>query len=267
MIFSPLDYATLITENMFTGFWFEFSILLVAAVFGSVAILPYSVRLLKESKKGKSLKLPLWMIVFLSLLQNIVLFAVIIGIGLLAAHQIGLGAPLIGGASLMLPPLLLGILGGCFLLCADLLFLPYFPEKLLKTTLKTTQWENFTASFYGGINEELFSRLFGVSVIAWLLSRVWHTPTGLPTDSIFWIAIVIMAILFALGHLPTLKSLLGTITPVMFFRTILLNTPIGLLCGLLFWHYGITAAIIAHFVADIVYHVGGTYVLRSRVNK
>lgn len=59
----------------------------------------------------------------------------------------------------LVPGFIFGIVGGSGLLILDLLFVPYFPEQLLKTALKTTQWENFTASFYGGINEELFTRL------------------------------------------------------------------------------------------------------------
>jgi membrane protease YdiL (CAAX protease family) len=73
-----------------------------------------------------------------------------------------------------------------------------------------------------------------------------------------------MAILFGIGHLPALKSLLGRISPLMLARSLLLNAPIGLICGWLFWTYGIEAAIVAHFSADIVYHVFGTVVMRLR---
>ena len=130
-------------------------------------------------------------------------------------------------------------------------------------SLKTTQWENFTASFYGGINEEIFMRLCGMSVVAWVLLKFWH----ISMLSVYWVANIIMAIIFALGHLPALKSALGEISGVMLFRTILLNTPIGLLCGFVFWQYGIEAAILTHFAADIVYHVGGTQFLRSKLKK
>lgn len=256
---------------MYLGFWFEFVILLCAAVFGSIAILPYSLRLLKGSEKIKPLRLPLWAILLLSILQNAILFAVVICLGLLASHQLKHGAPIIEAVYLgtvsnqllgevLLPAFMLGILAGIALFLADLIFLPYFPDTLLKTTLKTTQWENFLASFYGGINEELIMRLFGVSVIIWLALRFLHQST----DSIFWYANFFMAIIFAFGHLPTLKNLLGKISSPMLFRTIILNTPIGLLCGWIFWRYGIEAAIVTHFVADIVYHVGGTIVLRSK---
>lgn len=262
---------------MFGTFWVEFGIILLAATFGSIAVLPYSMRLVKESGKTKKLKLPLWLLFLISVLQNIILFSVVIGIGLLVAHQVGLGAPLIeaiiSGKSTnhvltsLFIPFLLGIFGGGALLIMDLALVPYFPEKLLKTALKTTQMENFTASFYGGINEELLMRLFGISVIAWLLARAWHTASGLPTTVDFIIANIVMAVIFAIGHLPALKSLLGNITRVILLRTLLLNMVIGLICGYVFWRYGIEGAILTHFVADIIYHVGGTYVLRKKFRK
>jgi hypothetical protein len=260
---------------MFTTFWFEFNILLLAAILGSVAIIPYSLRLLKESKNSKRVKMPRWMLILLSIIQNGVLFAIAIGIGLVLAHQLGHGAPLIAAISIgkslnqifitnLIIALELGIAGGSFLLVVDLLFLPYFSKKLLDTALKTTYWENLTASFYGGINEELFMRLFGLSVIAWILSKIWPTSADIATIDIFWIANIIMAVIFALGHLPALKSTLGEITHVMLSRTIILNTPIGLLCGWIFWHSGIEAAIVTHFACDIIYHIGGTSVLRFK---
>ncbi len=262
---------------MYPHLLFEFCILLALAVIGSIAILPYSLRLLSESKKKKPIKMSPKALLLLSVLQNAVVFAIVIGIGLYVGHQIGLGTRLIdevisGGSMqqiiiIIFTACICGIIGGVLLMLLDLLFLPHFPEKLLTTALKTTQWENFTASFYGGINEELFMRLFGVSLVAWIMSRILHMTNGLSTTADFWIAIIIMAVLFAIGHLPTLKNLLGTITPVMFLRSMLLNTPIGLLCGWIFWHYGIEAAIITHFVVDIIYHVGGTYVVRSKYAK
>src|SRR5262249_43248571 len=57
----------------------------------------------------------------------------------------------------------------------------------------------------------------------------------------------------------------GSLPPLMVIRSLVLNAPIGLLCGGLFWTYGIEAAIIAHFSADIVYHVFGTFVLRRKL--
>jgi len=256
-------------------YWSEFSVLLVAALFGGAAIIPYTLRLLKASSQSKPLKMPLPKLMLLTFLQTAVLSAIAIGVGLLVAHTIGLGAPYIEAAiagtgtlqaftSMLWVAIIFGLLGGLLLFLMDLLFLPHLPEVLLDNAKKTTQWENFTSSFYGGINEELLMRLFGFSIIVWLLSRIWHTSVGLPTSTVLWVGNIILAVVFGLGHLPALKGLVGKITPTMFTRSLLLNAPIALICGWLFWQYGIEAAIVAHFSADIVYHVGGTIVLRRK---
>jgi hypothetical protein len=260
---------------MARAFWSEFTILLAAALLGGLAIIPYGVRLL-TSRQHEPLKFPLPTVLLLSFLQTTVLSALAIGIGLLAAHAIGLGAPYIESGlagtgskqaivQMLLPAVGLGVLGGAVLLLLDLLFLPYWPPELADFAERTTLWENFLASLYGGLNEEIFMRLFGFSVLTWLLSRVWHTSEGLPTGAILWTANAITAVLFGLGHLPATKDLMGSIPPPMLIRALLLNTPVGLLCGWLLWTYGIEAAVLAHFSADIVYHVAGTIVLRSKL--
>ena len=250
-------------------FWSEFGVFFLAALFGGAAVLPYSIRLLKGS--GKPLKMSISKLVLLSFLQSAVLSAIVIGLGLLAAHAVGLSAPYIEAAltgSASVQPIVsmlgietvLGVLAGGVLLVADMFFLPYWPEQIVDTARKTTLWENFLASLYGGINEELLMRLFGFSVLVWLLSFISY-----PNIAIFWIVNVVMAVVFGIGHLPALKGLVGKISSIMLARTLLLNAPIGLLCGWLFWTYGIEAAIVAHFSADIVYHVFGTIVLRRKL--
>jgi len=255
--------------EMMPLFWSEFGILFVAALVGGAAVLPYSIRLLKGS--GKPLKMSISKLVLLSFLQTVILSAIVIGVGLLAAHAVGLGAPYIEATLAGTAPaqpivfmlemaISLGVLAGAALLIADLFFLPYWPEQIVETARKTTLWENFLASLYGGINEELLMRLFGFSVLVWLLLFVWH-----PNIAIFWIVNVVMAVVFGIGHLPALKSLAGNISRIMLARTLLLNAPVGLICGWLFWTYGIEAAIVAHFSADVVYHVFGTVVLRRKL--
>jgi hypothetical protein len=247
-------------------FWQEFGILFAASLVGAAAVLPYSLRLLP---KDKPLKFSMSMMFLLSMLQNAVIFAIVTVLGLLAAHAIGLGAPYIKAmlagtaapqATGLLIALVLGAIAGGILLVADLLFLPHWPQVLRDTALKTTALENFLASIYGGVNEELLVRFFGFSALSWLILFVLHH-----TLVVFWISNITTTILFGLGHLPALKNLLGHMPRLMVARSLLLNAPIGLLCGWLFWTYGIEAAIIAHFSADIVYHVFGTAVLRQKL--
>ena len=123
--------AVCVVIIMGTTFYFEFGILFVACLAGSAAVLPYGIRLLKVS--GKPLKLSIPKLVLLSVMQGAVIFAIVTGVGLWAAHSIGLGAPyietMLAGTtpaqplvSMLQAAIVLGVLGGVILLLADLLF-------------------------------------------------------------------------------------------------------------------------------------------------
>jgi len=213
-------------------------------------------------------------VIALSVLQTGLLSAVAVAVGLLAGRPLGLGAPYLeatlmgisvsGVGQMLALASVTGALAGLTLLVADAWFLPFWPQALVEASHRSTVGDALLASIYGGIDEEIFMRLFGLSVVAWLLSLVWHTPAGLPSATVLWSANIIMTIVFGLGHLPALKGLVGALSPLMVMRSLLLNVPVGLLCGWLYWTYGIEAAMLAHFSTDIVYHVFGTIVLNRR---
>jgi membrane protease YdiL (CAAX protease family) len=93
-----------------------------------------------------------------------------------------------------------------------------------------------------------------MSLIAWLGSFISKTPDGKPTGAIFWIANILAAVLFGLGHLPATANILP-LTPLVITRAILLNGVGGVIFGWLYWKRGLESAMIAHFSADIVLHV------------
>jgi len=248
-------------------------VLYAAALAGAACLTPYVLRLIKSS--NRPLKVSPAVAAAAGFAQNAVLFALVVFVGLLAAHAVGLGAPYVaalsGGAaparpfaSAMTMGAARGAAAGLFLTGADLVLLPRMP-KLLELARRSTLLENFSASFYGGINEELLTRLLGVSGVVWLIGLASHSkPAPAPTPEwAVWTAIVVMAVLFGLGHLPATKAVAGKITGLILLRALALNGPVAILCGWLFWRYGIEAAIAAHFTADIVYHVGGTALLQA----
>jgi membrane protease YdiL (CAAX protease family) len=123
--------------------------------------------------------------------------------------------------------------------------------------LQTSQpaaWKGFLASFYGGIAEEILLRLFVMSFFVWLGSFLGKTTDRKPTNAVFWIANILAAVLFGLGHLPA-TSLLVPLTPLVIIRAVILNGLIGIACGWLYWKRGLEAAMISHFSADLVLHV------------
>ena len=79
---------------------------------------------------------------------------------------------------------------------------------------------------------------------------------------VFWIANLIVAVLFALGHIPSAK-LLMPITPLVIVALLTINGAASLLFGYLCWKRGLEAAMLAHFSADLTLHVIGPMFFRG----
>jgi len=125
-------------------------------------------------------------------------------------------------------------------------------------------WKRLLASFYGAIDEEILLRLFLLSLLAWLIGFAWHVPGGMPAPGALWLATIIAAVIFGLGHLPATAALVK-LTPLLIWRAIVLNGIVGVATGYLFWRYGLEAAMLAHFAADLVFHgIGDSLAQRVR---
>ena len=246
-----------------TGYnWREFWVLWVAGMLGTVAVLPYVLTLL--AGKLKDIPVPLPLVLLLQLAQAGILLALAVGLGLWLAKRMGLGAPLVeawlakekvaeGLKRILALSVGLGVLAGTLILILEAtLFRPHLPQALQQAT--PPAWQALLASFYGGIVEEMLIRLFLLSLIAWLLVKISKAPPGRLPPGLFWIANVMAALLFGLGHLPA-TQLLTPLTPMLVTRALLLNGIAGVIFGYLFWKRGLESAVLAHFSADILIHV------------
>lgn len=70
-----------------------------------------------------------------------------------------------------------------------------------------------------------------------------------------WIANLLAAILFGLGHLPATAALGLHIDAMLVTRALVLNGLGGLVFGWFYWSMGLEAAMVCHFSADIVLHI------------
>ena len=95
------------------------------------------------------------------------------------------------------------------------------------------------AVLYGGIVEKILMRLFLMSLIAFILWKLFFrsTPKNKLPDIIFISANIISALLFAAGHLPATAAAFGALTPMLLARCFLLNGIFGLLFGRLYRRY------------------------------
>ncbi len=111
-----------------------------------------------------------------------------------------------------------------------------------------------SAVFYGGIVEELLLRLFFMSLLAFLLWKIFfrkETKDQIPVI-VFSAANIVSAFLFAAGHLPATVTTFGGLTPLIIFRCFLLNGAFGLLFGWLYRKHGIQYAMLSHMGIHII---------------
>lgn len=253
--------------------WPLFWILFGAAVLSAVAAIPMTLELVGPMLGDKELPpIPLPLLVLIGAVQNLALIALMVGVGLKLGSKIGLGPKLIQAwlagslkGSDVWPTikssLLVGLGVGAVLLPAILLLASRFPTLPFVSAAKIALWKRFLICFYGGVYEEILARLFLLSLFAWLFNRSWRKP-GAPGAVAFWIANVLAAVLFGLGHLPSV-SLVMPITPLVVFAALLLNGVAAVAFGWLYRKYNLEAAMVAHFTADFILYVVGPYFLVS----
>ena len=252
--------------------WKAFALLLAAGLLGVVAVLPYMTEFVGSSIIGQAAApaLPMPLVLTLALLQNGILLAVTILIGLVLSERTGLRMPLIQAwtagkrasvaQAFVMPALLAGAAVGATLVAIEaLVFLRHLPPAMHRL-FTIPLWKRLLAGvMYGGITEELVMRLFLVSLVAWLCGRWWRTPGGFPTSGAFWIAIVLVAVLFGLGHLPATSAITPLTTIVL--RALVLNGIAGIAFGYLYWRHGLEAAMIGHMGAHLVMQIPGVIIL------
>ena len=252
-------------------FWF----LLVAEVLAALAIIPIAKEMLGAALvKIERPAIPLPLLILIGAIQNLALLAITLWLGLKLSRRLGLRMPLLEsyvgdkpGANLRLAPiltsgLLVGLVVGIIILSCLLLLAPRLPNLPFVIAARLPIWKRFLACFYGGVYEELFTRLFLLSAIAWIVNRTWRRPTPQLSNSAFWFANIFTAIAFGLGHLPS-ASLLMPITAIVVVAALLLNGIAGIAFGYLFRTRGLEAAMIAHFTADFVIYVVGAGFLKQ----
>lgn len=120
---------------------------------------------------------------------------------------------------------------------------------------RNISYSNLIASvLYGGIVEEVMLRLFVMSLISFVLWKLFHRT--LPKEKIpvrvFVMANVIAGLLFAAGHLPATFLTFQTVDAIVIIRCFLYNGGLGIVFGWLYRKYGIQYAMIGHAGTHII---------------
>lgn len=225
----------------------------LASAAGALALVPYVMVLQPDAFAQLPIPLPLALV--LQSVQATLLFTFLAFLGLRAGAAQGLGAPLLhsrleSDTPLPIPwaslsqALALGLAAAFGVAGLDMAFGLAVPE-----AQQPEAWRGLLASLYGSVTEEVQLRVFLMGVLAWGLGKL-----GKGRDWPVWVALVLAAVLFGVGHLPAAFDIWGP-SPVVIMRTILLNAVLGVPFGWLYWKRGFAHAAAAHLGADLALHV------------
>jgi len=257
---APIDAAS----N--TRFGRTFVALSVLGLAGVLSVIP-SIFSQLDALPPELASLPTPLVVALSLANPLILLAVAVAVGTLLAHRVGLrslvAARARSGEAIWrnLRPHIpmafaVGMVYAVVVLALDALINPFANAELLADSFAEADilGQLLVGLFYGGIVEELLLRWGLMSLLVWFGWWVVQRRQGLPRPALVWVAIILAAILFGVGHLPAMASLVA-LTPLIIFRTVLLNALGGALFGWLFWRHNLEVAMVAHAATHVGFFV------------
>ncbi len=242
--------------------WKVLFVLFVASILATIAVLPFALTL--QGDAFENLPFSFEVLIILSVVQAAVMFFIAIFLGLYLAKKVGFEVPILERwvekkpvkpqiKAILISSIGLGVIAGALIIIADILF-SLSNESISIEGTGVPIWQGFLASFYGGITEEILLRLFFMSLIVFIFYKIKKTDEEKPTNLSIWVAIIIAAVVFGIGHLPFTASLTA-ITPLIVVRAIMLNSIGGIIFGWLYWRKGLESAMISHFSTDIVLYV------------
>ena len=179
------------------------------------------------------------------------IYAVILGlIGKIIAEKIGLWRKISFESKPLIYTVVASLIGGMIFILLDVFaFGKLIPAVLDSYASKPTFSYIIASITYGGVVEEVMLRLFFMSLIALIISKLSKDKTV--TDTHIIIANVLSALLFAAGHIPATLQTIG-ISPIIILRCFLMNGGFGLIFGRMYRKYGIQYAMLTHAGVHIV---------------
>lgn len=228
-----------IIKQLFIGIW-------ILSIIGALSVLPYAyfIGLIPESTSYVQL-------VLMNIINSAIMYGIICWISYLLLKRVDL-QPFKANtiAEIVYPGILPGIFVGLTIVISNKLF---FQDSVLGTMQHPPFWTGLIASMYGAINEEVLCRLFLLTLIYFILSKLVKNHMHY-RSYLIWISICVVAIIFGIGHLPAAFKIISPST-IDIIRILLLNGIAGIVFGWLYYKKGFWTGVTAHFIADIIIHV------------
>lgn len=213
----------------------------------------------------QQIPMPLWALQIISAIQTSILFLIFIFIGSFCARKVWLSAPLIESlinkqnwlpilVRQLKPAIIAGFVGGILIIIFASLMTPLLPEAFVQASEKfQPSW--YARIFYGGICEEVLVRWGLLSLLVWTGHKLFSPADSAPSLNIYFAAIFLSAVIFAMSHLPMVHALSPIVDTATITYVILGNSVAGLIAGYLFCKYGLESAIFSHMTFHLVFMV------------
>ncbi len=216
---------------------------------------PEAESMLKESFTDQQIK-------FLLLINPTILVLIAVAIGTALYSKVNLTVPIIEKmvglrseevdyADILKYGVLGGVLSGISIVLVSQIFTPLLPAEFteLNNSLELTLAARF---LYGGITEEILMRFGLMSFVVWLVSKI----VGHTKSMVYWIGILIAAIVFAIGHFPAVYGIIEEPSSTLFMYIIIGNSIGGIIFGWLYWKKGLESAFLGHIFAHVAMVLG-----------
>lgn len=251
--------------------WRTFIFLVAVGMLTGPLVIPYLLGLLAIAP-GPHPPESLQPLILSRLIENLEYLVPGAGIGLLVARKIGLGAPYLESwldgaprpaqplSSIFWPALFWATLTALIAFGIDASFSYALgvttPAPEIHARIAVLWWRSGLASLWAPWAEEIFDRLFLLSLLAWLGMKLFRLPAnGHGRWIALWIANLATALFFGWYHISNEELFLNPVPPIVALRTVLIVLPVGLAFGWIYIRRGLEAAILSHFLIDVIVHV------------
>lgn len=231
--------------------------LLLAGLFGSLIGVPGAIAVLRNPGAGGAADPQ---VVWLSVVAEVLFFLTpASAVGVWLGKRVGLGSglrDLVSGLpggwkhvrSGLPPAMLVGLALGVVGFFAQ----NAIPKSALSpglNNLNTFEW--IFRCLHAALTEEIFFRLGLMTFLVWALRSIVKKP-AMEVPSL-WIGNLLAALVFAGAHLPQL--MFQTYGWGLLLPFVLVSGGAGMIMGWLYMRYGLIAAVVAHFIVDLVVYV------------
>lgn len=130
-----------------------------------------------------------------------------------------------------------------------------FPAPEIHARINVPWWRSVLASFWAPWAEEVFNRLFLLSLLVWLVTKLFRVSGNrLGRWLAMWIAILATSLFFGWYHISNEAIFVSPVPAIVAVRTVLIIMPVGLALGWIYVCRGLEAAILCHFIIDLIVH-------------